>query len=95
MIFQNIRQTLDDMSNALRQDHAKFSKEPTNRISLCRSGLYKPLPCAMHRQNSLLLYRLDRHKAHVGPSNGFTDRFCVSYIVFVRLHVGLHKLRSH
>src|ERR1022692_3180256 len=49
----------------------------------------------MHRQDRLLLDALDRYEAHARPAHRLADRFGIGDIVFVRLHVRLHKLRRH
>src|SRR2546425_3880213 len=46
----------------------------------------------MQTQQSLLLNGLDRHKAHVLPTDRFANRFRVARIIFIRLHVRFHDL---
>jgi hypothetical protein len=44
------------------------------------------------RLHILLLYSLDRNKAHIGPTHRFTDRFCISGVILVALHVRFDEL---
>src|SRR5215475_1736982 len=53
------------------------------------------MPGAMKRQATLLLRCFGLHEPHVRPANGLTDRLCVSSIVLLPLHVGLHIGRWH
>jgi len=53
------------------------------------------MPGAMKRQAALLFRRLGLHEPHGRPANGFADRLCVSNIVLLPLHGGLHVSRRH
>jgi len=55
----------------------------------------EPLTHAVQRLDILLVHVLDGHKAPGRPRHRFRDRFGITHIVFVRLHVGLDKLRRH
>src|SRR5262249_26368161 len=50
---------------------------------------------AMIGHSSLLVSRLDRHKAHRRALNRLADRFRIGGIVLVALDVRLHVLRRH
>ena len=49
----------------------------------------------VQRHGSLLVSRLDRHKAHRRPHNRLADRRRIRRVVLVALDVGLHVLRRH
>lgn len=49
----------------------------------------------MKCQNGLLLRAFDRHKPHIGSSDGFADSFCISSIMLVSFDIGLDELGSH
>src|SRR5882724_13721625 len=53
------------------------------------------MPAAMNRQATLLLSCLGLHEPHVRPANGLADCLCVSGIVLLPFHVGLHIGRRH
>ena len=50
---------------------------------------------AMKHQAALLLDRLDRHEAHVGPRDRFANRLRVSRIILLSLDIRLHVGRRY
>ena len=64
-----------------------------SRLPRCLIGLEA---CATAQQHSsLLVSRLDRHKAHRRPRNRLADCFRIGSIVLVALDVRLHVFRRH
>src|SRR4029453_496864 len=57
-----------------------------------RPRLAHALTRTMQRLERWLLSLLKRHKPHGGPCHGLTDRFGISRIMLMRLHIGLDKL---
>src|SRR5262249_49828939 len=55
----------------------------------------QPLPPTVQKHGSLLVSRLDWHKAHRRAPNRLANRFRIGSIVLVALDVRLHVLRRH
>src|SRR6516225_2277612 len=68
---------------------------PAQSVHQTRTLAYQPLPAAVQQHGSLLVSRLDRHKAHRRALNSLADRFRIGGIMLVALDVRLHVLRRH
>src|SRR5881394_749765 len=86
---------LADIAQALRRDHAELGQMPTQSVHQTRTLAHQPLPATVQQHSSLLVSRLDRHKAHRRPHNRLADCFRIGGIVLVALDVRLHVLRRH
>src|SRR5262247_4637942 len=86
---------LADVAQALRRDHAELSQMPAQSVHQTRTLAHQPLPATVQQHSSLLVSRLDRHKAHRRAPNRLADRFRIGGIVLVALDVRLHVLRRH
>src|SRR5215472_353295 len=86
---------LADVAQALRCDHAELGQMPAQSVHQTRTLAYQPLPATVQQHGSLLVSRLDRHKAHRRALNRLADRFRIGGIVPVALDVRLHLLRRH
>src|SRR5215510_9912193 len=60
-----------------------------------RAGPYQALTHPMERLDVLLVNVLDRHKPHGGPCHRFANPFGITHVIFMRLAIGLDKLRRH
>ena len=49
----------------------------------------------MQHKGTLLVDGLDGHEPHCRSGDGFANRFCISGIVFLSLHVRLHVSGRH
>src|SRR5262249_24988905 len=78
---------LADVAKALRRDHAELGKMPAQSVHQTRTLAHQPLPATMQQHSSLLVSRLDRHKAHRRAPNRLADRFGIGGIVLVALDV--------
>src|SRR5262249_39493660 len=86
---------LADVAQALRRDHAELGQMPAQSVHHTRTLAYQPLPATVQQHGSLLVSRLDRHKAHCRAPNSLADRFRIGGIVLIALDVRLHVLRRH
>src|SRR5262249_26579078 len=77
------------------RDHAEFGQMPAQSVHQTRTLAHQPLPATVQKHGSLLVSRLDRHKAHRRAPNRLADRFRIGGIVLVALDVRLHVLRRH
>src|SRR5262244_4161251 len=68
---------------------------PAQSVHQTRTLAYQPLAATVQQHGSLLVSRLDRHKAHRRAPNRLADRFRIGGIVLVALDVRLHVLRRH
>src|SRR6516162_7070993 len=68
---------------------------PAQSVHQTRTLAHQPLPATVQQHGSLLVSRLDRHKAHRRALNSLTNRFRIGGIVLVALDVRLHVLRRH
>src|SRR5262245_42584300 len=68
---------------------------PAQSVHQTRTLAHQPLPATVQQHGSLLVSRLDRHKAHRRAPNRLADRFGIGGIVLVALDVRLHVLRRH
>src|SRR6202008_4043349 len=68
---------------------------PAQSVHQTRTLAHQPLPATVQQHSSLLVSRLDRHKAHRRALNRLADRFRIGGIVLVALDVRLHVLRRH
>src|SRR5262245_27729938 len=68
---------------------------PAQSVHQTRTLAHQPLPATVQQHSSLLVSRLDRHKAHRRAPNRLADRFGIGGIVLVALDVRLHVLRRH
>src|SRR5262249_4328470 len=84
-----------DVAQALRRDHAELGQMPAQTVTQPRTLAPQPLPATVQQHGSLLVSRLDRHKAHRRAPNRLADRFGIGGIVLVALDVRLHVLRRH
>src|SRR5208283_2802644 len=91
-ILEDLGHSLAHVVDALGNDKSKFSEQPADLIGLRGTGLHKTLAHPMHRQDCLLFDVLDRHEAHSGPAHRLADRLRIGDVVFIRLHIRLHKL---
>src|SRR6476659_2439175 len=68
---------------------------PAQSVHQTRTLAHQPLPATVQQHSSLLVSRLDRHKAHRRPHNRLADCFRIGGIVLVALDVRLDVLRRH
>src|SRR5262245_12994694 len=68
---------------------------PAQSVHQTGTLAYQPFPATMQQHGSLLVSRLDRHKAHRRALNRLANRFGIGGIVLVALDVRLHVLRRH
>src|SRR5499433_3124281 len=68
---------------------------PAQSVHQTRTLAHQPLPATVQQHGSLLVSRLDRHKAHRRALNSLANRFRIGGIVLVALDVRLHVLRRH
>lgn len=83
------------MCYPLQHDIAKLRQEAATLVGLGGPCPHETLAHTVERQHHLLLIRLDRYKAHVGPAHRLADRLRVGSIIFVRLRVRFNELRCH
>src|SRR5499425_396615 len=80
------------MGNALRKDVAVFHQVPAQSIDALGALPYQEIPSSEHDAVRLLLFGLDRNKAHDRPLGRFTNRLCIGGIILLpldeRLDVG-------
>src|SRR5262249_2708351 len=55
---------LADVAQALGRDHAELGQMPAQSVPQTRPLAHQPLPATVQQHGSLLVSRLDRHKAH-------------------------------
>ena len=93
-IGSNPEQLLDTLASD-RRDDPKLCKMSADGVD--HRGLLadEQVPGTVQRQAALLLWRLGRDEPHVWPGDRLADRFCVSGIVLVPLHIRLHIGRRH
>src|SRR6266480_487205 len=80
---------LADVAQALRRDHAELGQMPAQSVHQTRTLAHQPLSATVQQHGSLLVSRLDRHKAHRRAPNRLADRFGIGGIVLVAL--GRHQ----
>src|SRR5215471_1675748 len=68
---------------------------PAQSVHQTRTLAHQPLPATVQQHGSLLVSRLDRHKAHRRALNRLADRFRIGGIMLIALDVRLHILRRH
>src|SRR5215472_17594931 len=80
------------MGDALRKDVAVFQQVPTKSVDALGALTHQQITGSKHDAVRLLLFGLDRNKAHARPLGCFTDRLCIGGIVLLpldeRLDVG-------
>src|SRR5215813_3201169 len=80
------------MGNALRKDVAVFHQVPAQSVDALGALPYQEITGSEHDTVRLLLFALDRNKAHGWPLGRFTDGLCIGGIVLLpldeRLDVG-------
>src|SRR5215469_1103687 len=80
------------MGNALRKDIAVFHQVPAKSVDALGALTHQEIAGSEHDAVRLLLFGLDRNKAHARPLGGFTDGLCIGGIVLLpldeRLDVG-------
>src|SRR5215469_5000288 len=80
------------MGNALRKDVAVFHQVPAQSIDALGALPHQEIPSPEHDAVRLLLFGLDRNKAHARPLGRFTDRLGIGDIILLpldeRLDVG-------
>lgn len=72
-----------------------FGQQPPQLIDQCRALAHQAPARPMHRELSLLLGVLHRHKAHARALHRLADRLGIVAVVLVILAIGLHELRRH
>lgn len=80
-ILDDLRYTLVNVANALRDRETKFDQKPPDLVGLCRPGLDKTLARTVYAQEGLLAGRLRGNSRHLGARGGFENAFRISYIV--------------
>src|SRR6516162_3292977 len=86
---------LADVAQALRRDHAELGQMPAQSVHQTCALAHQPLPATVQQHGSLLVSRLDRHKAHRRALDRLANRFRIGGIVLIALDVRLHVLRRH
>jgi hypothetical protein len=76
-------------------DDPELGKVRADGIDDSRLLANEQMSCAVKAQAALLLGCLGRHEAHVWPSDGFANRFCVSRIILLSFDIGLDIGRRH
>src|SRR6516225_4618943 len=80
------------MGNALRKDVAVFHQVPAQSVDALGALPHQEIAGSEHDAVRLLLFGLDRNKAHARPLRRFTDGLCIGRIVLLppdeRLDVG-------
>src|SRR6516225_4569141 len=80
------------MGNALRKDVAVFHQVPAQSVDALGALPHQEIAGSEHDAVRLLLFGLDRNKAHAWPLRRFTDGLCIGRIVLLppdeRLDVG-------
>src|SRR6516165_2610209 len=80
------------MGDALRKDIALFHQVPAQSVDALGALPHQEIAGSEHDAVRLLLFGLDRNKAHARPLRRFTDGLCISRIVLLppdeRLDVG-------
>src|SRR5215467_13514425 len=80
------------MGNALRKNVAVFHQVPAKGVDALGALPHQEIAGAEHDAVCLLLFGLDRNKAHARPLGRFTDGLCIGGIVLLpldeRLDVG-------
>jgi len=66
----------------LRQDNTEFGHQAANPVVGGGAFFNKTLPGAVQTEDDLLVFFLDRDKAHVRPGNGFANRSGIRGVVF-------------
>ena len=82
----------------LGQDNTEFGHQAAHPVVGSGALFDKPLSRAMQTQNDLLVFFLDRDKAHVRPGNRFANRSSIGRVVLAPLAaqpVGTDELRRH
>src|SRR5215472_16659315 len=73
------------MGNALRKDVAVFHQVPAKSVDALGALTHQEIASAKHDAVCLLLFGLDRNKAHARPLRRFTDGLCIGGIVLLPL----------
>src|SRR6516165_5165981 len=80
------------MGDTLWKDVAVFHQMPAKNVDALGALPHQEIAGSKHDAVRLLLFGLDRNKAHARPLGGFTDRLCIGSIVLLpldeRLDVG-------
>ena len=74
------------MGNALRKDVAVFQQVPAKRVDALGALPHQEIAGSKHDPVRLLLFALDRNKAHARPLGRFTDGLCIGGIVLLPLN---------
>ncbi len=93
-VFQDLRQTLTHLRQALTDDDAVLTQEPPQLIDLGRALLYQTTAYPVQGQNVLLLNALYRYKAHGRTPHRLTYRLGVIRVILIALHIGFDELRA-
>src|SRR5471032_1654787 len=67
------------------QDNAEFADQATNAVVERGAFFDKALASAVQAKNRLLVFILDRHKAHVRSGDGFANRGGIGRIILAAL----------
>jgi hypothetical protein len=86
-LIGNHRDQIFDLVEATRRDDAELSQMAPQCIDEHRSLPDQEITDTVRDERRLLLRALDRHEAHGRPPHSLTDRFGISCIVLVALHV--------
>ena len=68
------------MGNALRKDVAVFHQVPAKSVDALGALTHQEITGSEHNAVRLLLFALDRNKAHARPLGRFADRLCIGGI---------------
>ena len=91
--LQQLGQRASQHTDTGGHDQSVFGQQAPRLVDQGGSFRDQELPGTMDRQDGLLLDLLHRDKAHVGPTDGFTDRLGVVAIILVVLPIGGDELR--
>src|SRR6516164_9682292 len=73
------------MGDTLWKDVAVFHQMPAKNVDALGALPHQEIAGSEHDAVRLLLFGLDRNKAHARPLGGFTDRLCIGGIVLLPL----------
>ena len=91
-VFDQFRDPRGDIADALGNDETELAEEATDLIGLRRARLHEALAHPVQCQHRLLLNILDRHEAHVRPTDSLADGLGVGCIILVGLDVWFDEL---
>ena len=76
---------------ALRNDQSELGQQTTNLVDLRGALFGQPTADAVQAQHGLLIFGLDRDKAHVGPTDGFADGLGIVVVILAALAIRSDK----